>query len=184
MHLSVIVANLILSTTEEELHTSQHLKSFAQKMRLERVAVLFFSSLFLLSVFVRALKHEIKITGMSKPNDNEMKVVAVRKAQVTHPTGDPNFSVMQAFPAGFTAKESDPFLMCDAFGPTVSDGVIADPDKFHVQWHPHRGMDILTYLVEGVGRHADSLGNRGEYASPGMQWISVVSLVQKYLPKI
>jgi redox-sensitive bicupin YhaK (pirin superfamily) len=36
-----------------------------------------------------------------------------------------------------------------------------------VGWHPHRGMDIMTYLVEGVGRHADSLGNRGEFVSPG-----------------
>ncbi|RYY70887.1 hypothetical protein EON63_22155 [archaeon] len=35
----------------------------------------------------------------------------------------------------------------------------------------YRGMDILTYLQEGVGRHADSLGNREEYATPGMQWI-------------
>ena len=36
-------------------------------------------------------------------------------------------------------------------------------------------MDILTYLVRGVGRHADSLGNRETYATPGAQWISVGS---------
>lgn len=103
-----------------------------------------------------------------------MRVLAVRKAQVAHPTGDPKFSVMQPFPASFSAEESDPFLMCDSFGPTLSTGVETDPDKFPVGWHPHRGMDILTYLIEGVGRHADSLGNRGTFASPGMQWISVV----------
>ncbi len=144
-------------------------------MRLQQ-AISLLSYLFIISVSARSIEFEVSATGMSKTIDNEMKVVAVRKSQVTHPTGDPNFSVMQAFPAGFTAQESDPFLMCDAFGPTVSTGIVEDPDKFPVQWHPHRGMDILTYLVEGVGRHADSLGNRGEYASPGMQWISVVSL--------
>jgi redox-sensitive bicupin YhaK (pirin superfamily) len=106
-----------------------------------------------------------------------MPVLAVRSSEVAHPTGDPNFSVMQPFPAAFTAEESDPFLMCDSFGPAVSKGIETDPDKFQVAWHPHRGMDILTYLTEGVGRHADSLGNRGNFASPGMQWISVVSVV-------
>lgn len=44
-----------------------------------------------------------------------------------------------------------------------------------LDWHPHRGMDILSYLRTGVGRHGDSLGNREEYATPGMQWMSVGS---------
>lgn len=107
-----------------------------------------------------------------------MSVLEVRVAKKTYPTGNPNFSVMQAFPAGFTAEESDPFLMCDYFGPTVSTGVEAHPDTFPVGWHPHRGMDICTYLKEGIGRHADSMGNRGEYATPGMQWISVGSGIE------
>ena len=39
-------------------------------------------------------------------------------------------------------------------------------------------MDIMTYLIEGTGRHADSLGNRGEFKSPGAQWISVGSGIE------
>ena len=38
-------------------------------------------------------------------------------------------------------------------------------DKFPVAWHPHMGMDIMTYMREGYGRQADSLGNR-ETPSP------------------
>ena len=86
--------------------------------------------------------------------------------------GDPNFSVLQAFPAAISAEDADPFLMCDHFGPVRSDGsslfplslsiycicmyvhnivgVETDPDKFPIGWHPHRGMDILTYMVEGT----------------------------------
>jgi redox-sensitive bicupin YhaK (pirin superfamily) len=105
-----------------------------------------------------------------------MRIVEFQLAKKTYPTGDPSFSVLQAFPSG--VADSDPFLMCDHFGPTPSKGKIEDPDRFPVQWHPHRGMDILTYLVSGVGRHADSLGNRGEYATPGMQWISVGSGIE------
>lgn len=57
---------------------------------------------------------------------------------------------MQAFPAGFSAEEADPFLMCDFFQDT-SKGLKHDPDDFDVPWHPHRGMDIATYLKKGIG---------------------------------
>ena len=107
-----------------------------------------------------------------------LRVLGVRSAKTTYPTGNPNFSVKQAFPAGFDEVESDPFLMCDYFGPSRSKGKETDPDRFDVPWHPHRGMDICTYLKEGVGRHADSMGNREEYATPGMQWISVGSGIE------
>jgi len=39
-------------------------------------------------------------------------------------------------------------------------------------------MDIATYMLEGVGRHADSLGNRETFESPGMQWCSVGSGIE------
>ena len=99
-----------------------------------------------------------------------MKVLSIKRAKVAYPTGNPNFAVMQAFPGPFKSEDTDPFLMCDHFGPMLSNGVTTDPDEFPIGWHPHRGMDICSYLVEGVGRHGDSLGNREEYATPGMQW--------------
>ncbi len=86
-----------------------------------------------------------------------MSVIAVRHSKITHPTGDPKFAVQQAFPAAFSAQESDPFLMCDLFGPIKSLGPTGNPDEFPIGWHPHRGMDIATYLVEGKGRHGDSM---------------------------
>jgi redox-sensitive bicupin YhaK (pirin superfamily) len=39
-------------------------------------------------------------------------------------------------------------------------------------------MDILSYMVEGCGRHADSMGNRETFASPGFQWMSVGSGIE------
>ena len=67
-----------------------------------------------------------------------MEILAVRSSKVSYPTGDPNFSVMQAFPAAVTAEEADPFLMCDEFGPVVNDGKVWGEDEFPVDWHPHR----------------------------------------------
>ena len=107
-----------------------------------------------------------------------MSVLGIRNAQVTYPTGDPNFSVLQSFPAGFTAEEADPFLMCDEFGPTASKGKAVNDDEFPIAFHPHRGQDLLTYLVAGVGRHADSMGNRGSFVAPGIQWMSAGSGIE------
>lgn len=106
-----------------------------------------------------------------------MKIIASGRAKKVYPTGNPNFSVMQAFPAGLPAKDVDPFLMCDYFS-FESTGQVVDEDEFPIDWHPHRGMDICTYLKQGVGRHADSLGNRETFKTPGMQWISVGSGIE------
>eukprot|EP01065_Artemidia_motanka_P016110 TRINITY_DN1984_c0_g1_i2.p1 TRINITY_DN1984_c0_g1~~TRINITY_DN1984_c0_g1_i2.p1 ORF type:complete len:332 (+),score=100.98 TRINITY_DN1984_c0_g1_i2:60-998(+) len=107
-----------------------------------------------------------------------MAVKFVEAAQKTMPTGNPKFVVDQSIPGRRSAEECDPFLMCDHFGPTPSPAPVTDPDEFPVGWHPHRGMDILTYMKSGTGRHADSLGNRETFRSPGMQWMSVGSGVE------
>jgi len=106
-----------------------------------------------------------------------MKIKTISRHGITYPFGD-HRAVQQAFPAGIDTKESDPFLMCDYFNGVEKDGPVDDPDDFPVGWHPHRGFDIATYLRSGVGRHADSLGNRETFSTPGMQWISVGSGVE------
>lgn len=109
-----------------------------------------------------------------------MPVRQVKSANVVHPTGDPSFAVKQCMPSCFAESESDPFLMCDEFGPMPSKGAYGDDsdEGFDVPWHPHHGMDILSYIIEGKGRHADSMGNRETFDSPGFQWISVGSGIE------
>eukprot|EP00434_Breviolum_minutum_P017308 symbB.v1.2.015278.t1/scaffold1136.1/size135929/6 len=72
-----------------------------------------------------------------------MSVIEVKAAQVTHPTGDPKFAVMQPFPAAISEKEADPFLMCDEFGPTVSTGKETNPDLWMRKTFQ---ISILQYL--------------------------------------
>lgn len=103
-----------------------------------------------------------------------MTLKSVAKQGITHPFGDAR-TVKQAFPAGIETKESDPFLMCDYFDVKESKGKAKHKDDFPVDWHPHRGFDIATYLRTGTGRHGDSLGNRGTFDTPGMQWMSTGS---------
>jgi len=105
-----------------------------------------------------------------------MNILRISEQGLTHPFGDER-TVKQAFPAGIDTKASDPFLMCDYFNSEESNGK-ADVDEFPVDWHPHRGFDICSYLQSGTGRHGDSLGNRETYETPGMQWMSTGSGVE------
>lgn len=103
-----------------------------------------------------------------------MKIRKIVKAGKAHPFGDTR-EVSQAFPMGLPSEESDPFLMCDYWDTSEMDDKAKDEDDFPIGWHPHRGFDIATYMKVGKGRHGDSLGNREEYDSPGMQWMSTGS---------
>ncbi|MBM3136864.1 MAG: pirin family protein [Chloroflexi bacterium] len=61
----------------------------------------------------------------------------------------------------------DPFLLLDFF---KSD----DPEDYikGFPWHPHRGIETITYLVEGLLEHGDSLGNKGVIEPLGCQWMT------------
>lgn len=106
-----------------------------------------------------------------------MKLSKILTAGTAHPFGDER-KVQQAFPSALSAEEADPFLMCDYFQFKSDTEPSKDPDHFPVDWHPHRGMDILSYFRTGLGRHGDSLGNRETFETPGMQWMSVGSGVE------
>ena len=61
----------------------------------------------------------------------------------------------------------DPFLLLDFFK--------SDDTKDYIKgfpWHPHRGIETITYLVEGLLEHGDSLGNKGVIEPLGCQWMT------------
>ena len=69
-----------------------------------------------------------------------------------------------------TTESFDPFLMMDAFDSTAPrDYVKGFP------WHPHRGIETVTYLVSGHIEHGDSLGNKGDILDGGCQWMTAGS---------
>ena len=64
-------------------------------------------------------------------------------------------------------KEFDPFLMLDAFDSE-------DPEDYikGFPWHPHRGIETVTYLIKGDIEHGDSLGNSGSILDGSCQWMT------------
>ena len=61
----------------------------------------------------------------------------------------------------------DPFLLLDDFR---SD----DPEDYRAgfPWHPHRGIETITYVLAGTVDHGDSLGNRGSLGAGDVQWMT------------
>lgn len=67
-------------------------------------------------------------------------------------------------------KDFDPFLMLDAFDSL-------DPEDYikGFPWHPHRGIETITYLIKGNIEHGDSLGNKGSILDGDCQWMTAGS---------
>lgn len=63
--------------------------------------------------------------------------------------------------------EFDPFLMLDAF-----DSCDQDDYTKGFPWHPHRGIETVTYLISGEIEHIDSLGNKGNILDGCCQWMT------------
>ena len=61
-----------------------------------------------------------------------------------------------------------PFLLLDEMGPNVS----APGEAVGAPWHPHRGFETVTYLLEGRMQHEDSAGNKGELSPGDVQWMT------------
>jgi len=73
----------------------------------------------------------------------------------------------------------DPFLLLDHFG---SD----DPDDYlkGFPWHPHRGIETITYMIEGKVNHEDSMGNSGTIDSGDVQWMTAGSgIIHQEMPQ-
>ena len=68
--------------------------------------------------------------------------------------------------AGFQSPDLSPFLMLDEIRSENADDYIAGFPP-----HPHRGIETLTYMLNGEFEHSDHLGNRGAVSSGGAQWM-------------
>lgn len=76
-------------------------------------------------------------------------------------------------------KDFDPFLMLDAF-----DSVNPNDYTKGFPWHPHRGIETITYLIKGDIEHADSLGNKGSILDGQCQWMTAGSgIIHQEMPK-
>ena len=73
----------------------------------------------------------------------------------------------------------DPFLLLDRFGSANPEDYLAG-----FPWHPHRGIETITYVLHGRVEHGDTLGNTGVIAHGDVQWMNSGSgIVHQEMPK-
>ncbi len=108
-----------------------------------------------------------------------MSLRAVKQILETKPTIEgAGVKLQRAFGFGKTA-EFDPFLLLDDFrNENPADYIAGFP------WHPHRGIETITYVLAGEVNHGDSLGNKGRMTSGDVQWMTAGSgILHQEMPK-
>ncbi len=84
----------------------------------------------------------------------------------------------RAFGFGNTS-DFDPFLLLDDFRNDVPEDYLAG-----FPWHPHRGIETITYVLAGTVDHGDSIGNSGTIGAGDVQWMTAGSgIIHQEMPK-
>ena len=77
------------------------------------------------------------------------------------------FPVRRAF-AGINYRHLDPFIMMDQMGEVE----YAPGEPKGTPWHPHRGFETVTYIIDGIFDHQDSSGGGGTITNGDTQWMT------------
>src|SRR5687767_9876799 len=87
-------------------------------------------------------------------------------------------ALRRAFGFGATS-DFDPFLLLDDFRNDNPEAYLAG-----FPWHPHRGIETITYVLAGTVEHGDSLGNRGQMGAGDVQWMTAGrGILHQEMPK-
>lgn len=108
-----------------------------------------------------------------------MSIRPVKKLIKAKPTLEgAGVHLRRAFGPGNTS-DFDPFLLLDDFRNDNPDDYLAG-----FPWHPHRGIETITYVLAGTVEHGDSIGNRGSIGAGDIQWMTAGSgILHQEMPK-
>jgi redox-sensitive bicupin YhaK (pirin superfamily) len=108
-----------------------------------------------------------------------MSIRPVKRIVESKPTMEgAGVHLRRAFGFGDT-KEFDPFLLLDDFRNDRPEDY-----KAGFPWHPHRGIETITYVLAGEVDHGDSLGNKGSLGAGDVQWMTAGrGILHQEMPK-
>jgi redox-sensitive bicupin YhaK (pirin superfamily) len=108
-----------------------------------------------------------------------MSIRSIKRIVESRPTIEgAGVRLRRAFGFGNT-DEFDPFLLLDDFRNENPEAYLAG-----FPWHPHRGIETITYVLRGTVQHGDSLGNRGAMGPGDVQWMTAGSgILHQEMPK-
>jgi redox-sensitive bicupin YhaK (pirin superfamily) len=116
---------------------------------------------------------------MTNDNNHEAKTRSVKETLKAHPTMEGAGVRLNRGFGFFEVPHFDPFLLFDDFSsPNPADYLAGFP------WHPHRGIETVTYILDGDVRHKDSIGNEGNIGGGDVQWMTAGSgIIHEEMPQ-
>ena len=108
-----------------------------------------------------------------------MTIRPIKQTSISQPTLEgAGVKLNRVFGFGDTTL-SDPFLLLDDFRNNKKEDFING-----FPWHPHRGIETITYIIKGNVEHGDSLGNVGTLKTGDVQWLTAGSgILHQEMPK-
>src|SRR4029079_15643164 len=108
-----------------------------------------------------------------------MSIRAIKRVSQSKPTMEgAGVKLRRAFGFGATT-DFDPFLLLDDFRNDNPDDYLAG-----FPWQPHRGIETITYVLNGTVEHGDGRGNRGRLESGDIQWMTAGrGILHQEMPK-
>jgi redox-sensitive bicupin YhaK (pirin superfamily) len=100
-----------------------------------------------------------------EPGSSRPVLQVVTSHQQTEGAG---FQIWRPFPGEIPLAAVDPFLLLDQAGPTVN----GPEDAVGAPWHPHRGIETVSYILDGEIAHHDSNGGGGLIREGDTQWMT------------
>jgi quercetin 2,3-dioxygenase len=118
--------------------------------------------------------------GNSKHDfEAQMSIRPIKRLIKAKPTVEgAGVRLRRAFGFGNTT-DFDPFLLLDDFRNDIPEDYLSG-----FPWHPHRGIETITYVLAGTVEHGDSLGNRGAISAGDIQWMTAGrGIIHQEMPK-
>jgi quercetin 2,3-dioxygenase len=114
-----------------------------------------------------------------RQKEGAVSVRPIRKLSKARPTIEgAGVHLRRAFGFG-TTKDFDPFLLLDDFRNERPEDYLAG-----FPWHPHRGIETITYVLAGTVDHGDSMGNAGSIGTGDVQWMTAGrGILHQEMPK-
>jgi redox-sensitive bicupin YhaK (pirin superfamily) len=117
--------------------------------------------------------------GNARKEKETMSVRPIKRIVQSKPAIEgAGVKLRRAFGFGNTS-DFDPFLLLDDFRNERPEDYLAG-----FPWHPHRGIETITYVLTGTVDHGDSLGNRGNLGAGDVQWMTAGSgILHQEMPR-
>ena len=116
-----------------------------------------------------SVENPLVLPRLSPPDPSSAVVRPVNAVVPAHHAVEgAGFEVWRPFPGDLSLSVTDPFLLLDQLGPVW----YAPGEAKGAPWHPHRGFETVTYVLDGEITHHDSNGGGGTIAEGDTQWMT------------